>query len=63
MLSQRKGARAHERLSGVVLVDPFTMENGLLTQTLKQRREKITERDKEFIDLIYGRNANKELMT
>ena len=57
MLANRKVSRAGERVCGVALVDPFTIENGLLTQTLKQRRERISDRDKVFIDLIYGRNS------
>jgi len=35
------------------LVEPFTIENGLLTQTLKQKREKIIQRDLKLIDEIY----------
>ena len=34
--------------------NPFTMENGLLTQTLKQKREKIIQRDLKLINEIYG---------
>ncbi|MEB3253268.1 MAG: AMP-binding protein [Synechococcus sp.] len=55
LLKQRRGARADERLAGVVLVDSFSIENGLLTQTLKQRRDRITARDAALIERLYGR--------
>jgi long-chain acyl-CoA synthetase len=55
LLKQRSGSRGDERLAGVVLVDPFSIENGLLTQTLKQRRDRITSRDQYLIDGLYGR--------
>ena len=55
LLKQRLGSRGDERLAGVVLVDPFSIENGLLTQTLKQRRDRITSRDQHLIDGLYGR--------
>ncbi|MDC3044171.1 AMP-binding protein [bacterium] len=55
LLKQRSGSRGDERLTGVVLVDPFSIENGLLTQTLKQRRDRITSRDQHLIDALYGR--------
>ena len=54
LLKQRTGARADERLAGVVLVQPFSIENGLLTQTLKQRRDRITARDAALIEGLYG---------
>ena len=38
-----------------VLVDSFSIENGLLTQTLKQRRDRITARDAALIERLYGR--------
>jgi long-chain acyl-CoA synthetase len=38
----------------VALVEPFTMENGLLTQTLKQRRDRIAARDAAVIASLYG---------
>ena len=55
LLKQRSGSRGDERLAGVVLVDPFSIENGLLTQTLKQRRDRITSRYQHLIDALYGR--------
>ncbi len=55
LLAGRHGARADERLAGVGLVQPFTIDNGLLTQTLKQRRDRITQRDRSVIEGIYGR--------
>ena len=55
LLKQRRGARGDERLAGVVLVAPFSIENGLLTQTLKQRRDRITARDSRLIEILYGR--------
>jgi long-chain acyl-CoA synthetase len=54
-LAARPGARPDERLGGVALVAPFSIDNGLLTQTLKQRRDRIGERDRVAIEAIYGR--------
>jgi long-chain acyl-CoA synthetase len=53
-LEQRSGSRPDERLAGVALVQPFSIENGLLTQTLKQRRDRIAERDASAIERIYA---------
>ena len=53
-LQARPGARPDERLAGVALVHPFSIENGLLTQTLKQRRDRIADRDAAAIAAIYG---------
>ena len=55
LLQQRAGSRGEERLAGVALVEPFSIENGLLTQTLKQRRDRITARDQAQIGSLYGR--------
>ena len=54
VLTARPGSRPDERLAGVALVAPFTIENGLLTQTLKQRRDRITARDQGAIAALYG---------
>jgi len=54
-LQGRAGARPDERLAGVALVESFTIDNGLLTQTLKQRRDRIAARDAAAIDAIYTR--------
>jgi long-chain acyl-CoA synthetase len=54
LLASRPGARPDERLAGVALVEPFSLENGLLTQTLKQRRDRIVARDGAAIAAIYG---------
>ena len=53
ILSLRPGSRPDERVSGVAFVEPFTLENGLLTQTLKQRRNKIAARDFEIISMLF----------
>jgi long-chain acyl-CoA synthetase len=54
LLAARPGSRPDERLAGVALVEPFSIDNGLLTQTLKQRRDRITDRDGAAIEAIYG---------
>ena len=54
ILAARPGSRPDERLGGVALVAPFSIENGLLTQTLKQRRDRITARDQAAIAALYG---------
>ena len=54
LLAARPGSRPDERLAGVALVEPFTLENGLLTQTLKQRRDRIAARDGGLIEAIYA---------
>ena len=54
LLSVRAGARPIERVLGVSLVKPFTIENGLLTQTLKQRRDKIIQINLDAIASIYN---------
>ena len=53
LLAARPGSRPDERLAGVAVVEPFTIENGLLTQTLKQRRDRISDRDGAAIEAIY----------
>ncbi len=55
LLSQRTGSRPDERVISVALVAPFTIENELLTQTLKQRRDRIASRDQAAIRAIYKR--------
>ena len=53
ILANRPVSRREERLFSIALVEPFTIENGLLTQTLKQKREKIIQRDSKLINKIY----------
>ena len=53
ILAARAGSRLDERLCGVQIVAPFSLENGLLTQTLKQRRDRIVARDAASIEVIY----------
>ena len=47
----------HEQIRGVrLLTEPFSVENGLLTPTLKPRRAAIAERYADEIDALYDGN-------
>ena len=52
-LKSRNNSRREERVFGIAFVEKFTIDNGLLTQTLKQRRDKIRERDRAIISSIF----------
>ena len=54
LLAQRRGSRREERLGALAFVPPFTMENGLLTQTLKQRRDRIAATHQARIEALYA---------
>ncbi len=55
LLARRCGSRNDERIFDLAFVKPFSIENGLLTQTLKQRRERIRNRDADVLTSIYAR--------
>ena len=43
-----------------VLQDEFTMDNGLLTPTLKVRRREVEKRFKEIVDEMYARYEQRK---
>jgi long-chain acyl-CoA synthetase len=54
-------ARANAKLSPLervrrveILIEPFTVENGLMTPTLKLRRARIVDRHAATLDRLYG---------
>ncbi|MEM8804822.1 MAG: AMP-binding protein [Cyanobacteria bacterium P01_G01_bin.38] len=50
----RPGYRPDDRIGPVALLsEPFTIENGLLTQTLKIRRNVVSDRYRETIDNLF----------
>ncbi len=54
LLTEEAGFMAHERVVRVaILEEPFTLENGLLTATLKVRRAEVLERYAERIRGMY----------
>ena len=53
-ISGRPGYRPDERVSNFVLLEePFTIENGLLTQTMKVKRPIVSDKYREAIDSLY----------
>ena len=55
---------AHAQIRGLHLVlEPWTVENGLLTPTLKVKRQAIEGKYRKEIDLLYGhsRQAREQL--
>ncbi|MEO0455465.1 MAG: AMP-binding protein [Cyanobacteria bacterium P01_A01_bin.114] len=53
-VKNRPGYRADDRIGVFALLsEPFTIENGLLTQTLKIRRNVVSDRYRETIDNLF----------
>ncbi|MEM9451628.1 MAG: AMP-binding protein [Cyanobacteria bacterium P01_E01_bin.6] len=54
-VKNRPGYRADDRISAFQFVpEPFSIENGMMTQTLKIRRNVVMERYRGMIDAIYA---------
>ena len=55
LLTEEAGFMAHERVARVALLEEaFTVENGLLTGTLKVRRPAVIERYADRIRALFG---------
>ena len=54
-VANRPGYRADDRIGSFVLVEePFTIENGLLTQTMKVKRNQVGDRYRQLIDGLFA---------
>ncbi|MBK16901.1 MAG: long-chain fatty acid--CoA ligase [Prochlorococcus sp. SP3034] len=60
LLKKRLGFRNEEQIMDCYFVNPFTIENGLLTQTLKQKRKEIEKLYSDEIEEIYKKQIIKE---
>tara|TARA_Y100001978_G_scaffold59361_1_gene53572 strand:- start:558 stop:2507 length:1950 start_codon:yes stop_codon:yes gene_type:complete len=60
LLKNRIGARFEEQIIDCLFVDQFTIENALLTQTLKQKRKKIENFYIKEIEQMYKKQINQE---
>ena len=60
LLKSRLGSRSEEQILDCYFVDAFTLENGLLTQTLKQKRKEIEKLYSSQIESMYEKQIKKE---
>ena len=60
LLKNRLGSRYEEQILDCYFVDAFTLENGLLTQTLKQKRKEIEKLYSSQIESMYEKQIKKE---
>ena len=60
ILKSRLGSRTEEQIIDCFFVEPFTLDNGLLTQTLKQKRREIEKLYASKIEEMYIKQINKE---
>jgi len=61
LLKSRLGARSEEQILDCYFVDDFTRENGLLTQTLKQKRKEIEKKYLLQIENMYENKFSKKI--
>ena len=60
LLKNRTGARLEEQIIDCLFVSPFTIENSLLTQTLKQKRKEIEKLYETQIEEMYKKQIKRE---
>ncbi len=60
LLKKRIGARLEEQIIDCLFVDQFTIENSLLTQTLKQKRKEIEKLYEKEIEEMYKKQIKRE---
>ncbi len=61
LLKGRFGARSEEQILDCYFVDAFTLENGFLTQTLKQKRKEIEKQYSSQIENMYENKFRKKI--
>ncbi len=60
LLKNRVGSRSEEQIIDCLFISPFTIENSLLTQTLKQKRKEIEKLYETQIEEMYKKQIKRE---
>ena len=62
LLKNRSGSRLEEQIIDLIFVEPFSLENNLLTQTLKQKRKEIEKKYDCEIKEMYKKQIKGEII-